>query len=121
VSINLDDLIDEWKCAKREEKTANAWRLEVEEKINQHFGILTAGCLKLDGITVSYGLDRKWDQAKLTELKQGIKHEYWPFRIEWKEDKKASDTIAERFPELWNEIQTALTTRAKKPSFSIKE
>lgn len=121
MNVHLDDLIDEWKCAKREERTANAWRLEVEEKINQHFGIQTAGMLKLDGITVTYGLDRKWDQAKLSELKQTIKHEYWPFKIEWKEDKKAADVIAERFPELWKEIQTALTTKPKKPSFTIKE
>lgn len=121
MSTYLDELIIDWKEAKAQEKAANAWRLEVEDKINEHFGIQTAGMLKLDGITVSYGLDRKWDQAKLAELKQGIKHEYWPFKIEWKEDKKASDTIAERFPELWKEIQTALTTKPKKPSFTIKE
>ena len=121
MSTYLDELIMAWKEAKAQEKAANAMRIEVENKINEHFGIQTAGMLKLDGITVSYGLDRKWDQAKLTELKQGIKHEYWPFKIEWKEDKKASDTIAERFPELWNEIQTALTTKPKKPSFTIKE
>ena len=117
----LDELILAWKEAKAAEKSANAMRLAIEDEINAHFGIQTAGMLKLDGITVSYGIDRKWDQAKLTELKQGIKQEYWPFKIEWKEDKKASDTIAERFPELWSEIKTALTTKPKKPSFSIKE
>ncbi|MGI9159771.1 MAG: hypothetical protein ACR2K1_08475 [Saprospiraceae bacterium] len=117
----VDDLIAAWKDAKAAEKAANQARLEAEERINEHFGILTSGALKLDGITVNYGLERKWDQAKLTELRPTVKTEYWPFRIEWKEDKKASDYIENKFPGLWDEIKTALTTKPKKPSFSIKE
>lgn len=118
---DLDDLIAAWRGCKAAEAQYNKDRLAIEDKILALVGTKTTGSEKLDGLTIQFGIDRKWDQAKLTELKQGIKQEYWPFKIEWKEDKKASDTIAERFPELWSEIQTALTTKPKKPSFSIKE
>lgn len=118
---NLDDLIAAWRGCKAAEQQYNADRLAIEAKILALVGAQNTGSIKLDGLTVTYGVDRKWDQAKLTELRQTIKTEYWPFRIEWKEDKKASDLVAERFPGLWEQLTPALTTKPKKPSFSIKE
>lgn len=117
----LGDLIAAWRGCKEAEKQYNADRLVIEERILEMVGMQNTGSVRLDGLSISYGLDRKWDQAKLTDLKSGIKAEYWPFLIEWKEDKKASDIISDRFPELWDEIQQALTTKPKKPTFSIKE
>lgn len=117
----LSNLLAAWRGCKEAEKQYNADRLAIEERILEVVGMQNTGSVKLDGVAISYGLDRKWDQAKLTDLQPGIKAEYWPFRIEWKEDKKASDIIADRFPELWDEIQQALTTKPKKPTFSIKE
>lgn len=117
----LNELMAAWNMARAAEKQFQEDRLSCEEQILEIVGTQTCGSQKLGSMTISYGIDRKWDQAKLTELSQTVKAEYWPFRIEWKEDKKASDIIAERFPALWDEIQTALTTKPKKPSFSIKE
>lgn len=120
-TANLDDLIAAWRGCKAAEQQYNADRLRIEEKILALVDAKDSGSVKLDGLTVTFGLDRKWDQAKLTDLSATVKREYWPFKIEWKEDKKASDVIAERFPELWADITQALTTKPKKPSFSVKE
>ena len=117
----LNELMAAWNMSRAAEKQFQEDRLLCEAQILEIVGMKSAGSKKLGSMTISYGLDRKWDQAKLTDLQPGIKAEYWPFRIEWKEDKKASDIIADRFPELWDEIQQALTTKPKKPTFSIKE
>lgn len=117
----LNELMAAWNMSRAAEKQFQEDRLLYEAQILEIVGMKSAGSKKLGSMTISYGLDRKWDQAKLTDLQPSIKAEYWPFRIEWKEDKKASDIIADRFPELWDEIQQALTTKPKKPTFSIKD
>lgn len=120
-SSTLDDLIAAWRGCKAAEKQYNQDRLAIEEKILGIVGVRVEGSEKLDGLTIQYGLDRKWDQEQLIALQPTVKPEYWPFKTEYKEDRKAAQVIEDRFPELWEEIKTALTTKQKKPSFSIKE
>lgn len=116
---NLDSLIRAWHMNKAAEQQFHDDRLYIEALILDLVGTKPTGSEKLDGLTIQFGIDRKWDQAKLNELRPTVKAEYWPFKIEWKEDKKASDYIENKFPGLWEKIKTALVTRPKKPAFSM--
>ncbi len=48
------------------------------------------GSVSTDGVTVRTSFYRKWDQDRLTQLSEAIDPAYWPFKVEWKEDRKAS-------------------------------
>lgn len=62
---------------------------------------------------------RKWDNGQLAELKQKVPASLWPFKTEFKEDKRAAKMLAERHPELWAELKEALTITAGTPAFTV--
>ena len=120
----LGDLAGELQTAKINEKAAKARRLEVEQAILDHGDIV--GNLKDEG-TITIGpvkivteFTRKWDDKKVAELARDIAPEYFPFlQRKYIEDKKLSDVIAERFPELWDKLRPALTLTPAKAIISI--
>jgi len=62
---------------------------------------------------------RKWDKSHLTAMRERIPANLWPFKTEYKEDKKAAKELAMRHPELWAELQRGLSVTAGAPSFSL--
>ena len=119
----LVDLAGELQTAKINEKAAKARRLEVEQAILDHGDIV--GNLKDEGTTtigpmkIVNKFTRKWDDKQVVELARQIAPEYFPFRPKYVEDKKLSDAIAERFPELWDKLRPALTLMPAKAAISI--
>lgn len=118
---SLDDLIAAWRGCKAAETAYNKDRLAIEAKILAIVGTDTTGSMQIDGLTIQFGMDRKWDQDRLAELQPKIMPEFWPFKTEFREDRKAARLVEERFPDLWAELQHALTTKPRKPCFAIKE
>lgn len=117
----IEQLITEWKSAKNDENEAKDRRLTIEQLILEQADIKSEGTTKVGSLSISTGNTRDWDQAVLTELSVQVKPEYWPFKSEFKEDRKASKVIEERFPDLWKTINTALLLKPKKPTFSARD
>lgn len=114
-------LKDAWSEQKALEKEANEKRLAIEKQILDLVECKPEGSNKFDNLTITTGFSRDWDQEALSLMSAEILPEYFPFKTEFKEDRKGSKFVEERFPELWDKIKTALTTKPKKPSFAIKE
>lgn len=122
-AMPLDYLISEWKDAKATESLANQVRLKIEARILAHpdCQVRPEGTTKFGNLSITTGTTREWDQEQLDELRATIRGEYWPFIRTWREDRKASKVMEDRFPDLWMKINQALTLKPKKPSFSVKE
>ena len=121
--FTLDSLKAGWRKAKAEEESAREQRVAIERRMVVLLGDLVPaeGTFHQDGLSISTGYTRKWDQKLLTQMAGAIDEAYWPFRSEWKEDRKASRTFEERFPDLWKHISAALTLTEKKPSVSVED
>ena len=117
----LHYLKSEWKIYHSAEKSANENRLAVEKEILGLLPLDAEGANRFDEMTIVTGFNRSWDHDHLVELRAQIVTEFFPFKLEFKEDRKASKIIEDRFPDLWEKIKPALTTKPKKPSFSFKE
>jgi len=121
----LAELRSQLAQAKADEEAAKKLRLEVEEQILACPEVRSA--LKDEGTTrfkrvglkVETGFTRGWDQAQLEALYPQVDPHFWPFKAEWKEDRKASRTYEERFPDLWALLRAALTLKPKKASLSL--
>ena len=122
---NLDDLAAELATAKSREVGAIAHRREIETAILSHPDV--AGLIKDEGtltigpVKVVTGYTRAWDQAELEQLAKVTRPEYFPFKTEYKEDRRASRTYEERFPDLYEDFRKALTLKPKKPVVSVVE
>jgi hypothetical protein len=121
--FTLDALKKSWLKAKADEREANERRVAIEKRMLSMLGSLVPqeGTFNQDGLTISTGYTRKWDQTKLTTLAVCIDPSYWPFKTEWREDRKASRVFEERFPDLWKHVSSALTLTEKKPSVTVEE
>ena len=121
--FTLDALKKAWRKAREDEREANERRVAIEQRMVSMLGDLVPreGTFHQDGLSISTGYTRKWDQRMLTQMAGAIDEAYWPFRSEWKEDRKASRTFEERFPDLWKHISAALTLTEKKPSVSVED
>jgi hypothetical protein len=121
--FTLDTLKAAWLKAKADEEAAREQRVAIETRMVAFLGdaVPTEGTINADGITVRTSMTRKWDQAKLTSLAAAIDPSYWPFRAEWKEDRKASRVFEERFPELWKHVSSALTLTPDKPAVKVED
>ena len=117
VTENLEDLIAAWRGCKASERQYQQDRLAIEERICSLVELKQEGTNRVGDLTITTGLTRSWDQAKLAEVASRVTGEYFPFKVEYKEDRKFSKSVEERFPDLWREIQPALTLKPKKPSF----
>ena len=79
------------------------------------------GTVNFDSLKVATGFTRKWNHEALGVVAAKIRGEFWPFRVEYKEDRKASRMVEERFPGLWDDIRPALTLTPKKPYIAVVE
>jgi hypothetical protein len=122
---SLDELVTEWKSAKRAEEAGKTARLIAESAIVDRVqtDLPEKGTYHVPaggGLKISTGKSVKWDQAELT----GIQLDWdetqvdWPFSVEWKPDNKALAYIEEHRPEFWKKIIAARSEEEKKPSFS---
>jgi hypothetical protein len=118
-SHTLEALTHKWADCKQREITAKDDRLNVEKEFN---GITAdypeEGNTKIAGMKIETGFSRKWDQEKLRALQHRIRDEFFPFKLEWKEDRAAARKIETDYPDLWLIIKAALTLTPSKPSFS---
>lgn len=121
--FTLDALKKSWLKAKADEREANERRVAIEKRMLSMLGSLVPqeGTFNQDGLTISTGYTRKWDQAKLTTLAVCIDQSYWPFSHEWKEDRKASRVFETRFPDLWKHVASALTLTPAKPAVKVED
>lgn len=122
---SLDELADMWLAAKGVEVGAIERRRELEESILEHPDVVDKlvdeGTTTVGRVKVSTGFTRAWDQQQLDTLSSDVNEEFWPFKDEWKEDRRASRVIEERFPDLWAQIRNALTIKPRKPTISVTE
>lgn len=123
--FTLEQLCDELAAAKAAEAKAKQHREAIEHAIVTHAdvapGLRDEGTHHVGRVKVVTGLTRKWDQPKLVALASEIDETFWPFKVEWKEDRRAMRVFEERFPELANKIGKALTLTPRKPTVSVSE
>lgn len=117
----LEHLRTQLREAKATEAEATLKRIAIEETILNHPRVVSElsdeGTVTFDGaIKVSTGFTRKWDQDSLTTLAAQVDPAYWPFKTEFKEDRRAARVVEERFPALWDQVRQALTLTPRKPT-----
>jgi len=121
----LEELTNEWREAKSLEQEANRRRLAAEEKILKLCSdkIKNSGTTKLNtGIKVVRRTVQEWDQLELVSIyKQFNNKSLFPFKTEFKPVREKISIIQENNPDLWNMVQSALTTKEAKPAFSYGE
>jgi hypothetical protein len=123
--MTLEELKIKLSAAKSAEAACKDFRIEVESQIINHPDVVdnlkAEGAVTVEGVTITCGYTRKWDQDKLAALNAHIRDEFFPFRREYVEDRKATRECETQYPELWEKIRDALTLGEKKPSVTIKE
>jgi hypothetical protein len=123
--MTLDELKTLLRDAKENEEYAKNYRLKVESQIINHPDVVdrlkAEGAVTVEGVTITCGYTRTWDQDKLAALNAHIKDDFFPFRKEYVEDRKQARACEREFPFLWEKIRDALTLGEKKPSVTIKE
>ncbi len=124
--MELPQLINQLTTAKAIEYEATANRLRLEGAILNHPDVIEklkpegTTSFKGTGLSIATGFTRSWDSEKLWELSTGIKEEFFPFKQSLTEDRKAAKNIEAEYPELWLQLASALTLKAKKPALSVK-
>lgn len=108
-----------WQDLKQKEDGLKNERHRIESELVKmlHLG---KGTNKFDDVPVVIvcGDEKKWDQEKLKALAPTI--EYFPFKIEYKEDSKGIKWTMQNAPAVWAQLLPALTVKPRKPSFQIK-
>ena len=118
-TTSLADLRSHLLFALDEEKKANKFRLEIEKQIANHPDVLAfvkeEGTTTIPGLfKVTTGFTRKWDQDILLNLAIKVDPKYFPFKIKYDEKRAESKMIEEKFPDLWQILQQALTLTPSK-------
>lgn len=125
MSNKLESLAKKLTAAKAAEAAAKDVRIGIEAEIYTEAksqgvipqrGTVTAGPIK-----ISVGLTENWSQAKLVALAKEVPAEQFPFKSEFKCDKKALNKLAVDHPDTYRKIFPALTTKPKKPAFTVVE
>lgn len=113
-------LCDEWLASKRIEAEANARRLEIEKEICTiaRGELPSEGTAKLGKLKVATGFTRSWDTDQLTQIYRN-KPPIFPFKVDWKEDRRLTSKLEDTQPEVMALFATALTIKEKKPSFTF--
>jgi hypothetical protein len=118
----MNELEHEWIRLKNQEDQLKKARLEVEA------AILDTGInLEIKGtynhkemLSITTGLDRKFDQKGLKALHDANTQPF-PFKLEFKEDRKLSSALEEMASEFWNTtFEPLLTEKPKKPAFKVR-
>jgi len=118
---HINEAVDALEQAKTNFNAAKLALADAESVVLDLVGgeLKEEGTTRIGDLKLATGFTRRWDQDKLTNMIHDIRAEYWPFRTEFKEDRKASKVLAERFPELWQTLSPALTLTPRKPSITI--
>lgn len=122
----ITELAEALRAAKAAEHEAREQRLAVEAAILEHPAV--AAQIKDEGtatidkmIKVTTGYTRAWDPAVLHTMSAEVDPAFWPFRPEWKEDRKLARRIEEHHPDLWERLREALTIKPRKPTVSLTD
>lgn len=84
--------------------------------------IVDKGTNTFGDVKIVTGYNDSWDQDMLAEIHSTLdRPEIFPFKSEFKLDRKRYDALETFDGALYKRINSALTLKPKKPSFSIKE
>lgn len=119
--LSAEELAGLWKQAKDSEVRATAYRLQVEKEIESRVKLPPEGVTKIGLLTIKTEFDRKWDNDGLTLFREDFPAELWPFKTRWSEERKGTRWLEENAPELYAQIEPALSVKSKKPAYSWKE
>lgn len=122
--LTLEQLVDSWIEAKREEEAANVRRLALEVQICEltppkEEGSSTtelAGGMKL---TITGKLTYKADMAKLRELVEKLPPELRPIKTEDKLDETGAKYLRSKEPALWAIIAPAIEVKPAKVGVKV--
>jgi hypothetical protein len=118
----VETLSAQWVECKRLEAEANQRRLEIEKEICElaKNNMPAQGTVKLGGLKITTGFDRKWDTEVLTDIYR-TRPPVFPFKVSWKEDRRTTSKLEIEQAEVMSMFMPALTIKEKKPSFTIAE
>ncbi len=116
-SPSIEDLANEWIDAKDRELAAQARRREIEAQMLDLVEVPLGSTVNAGPLSVSVREKRVWDQDHLEELHFTYGTTAWPFKLEWKEDRKLSRALEELAPDVWVALRTALTVTPARPSW----
>lgn len=116
-------LAGELRAAKAAEEAARQARIKVEEAILAHVkgDLKPEGTHTFDTVKIVTKLSRSWDQERLAQISKEVEPAWFPFKTEYKEDRKAARVVEERFPDLWGIVSDALTLKPAKPTVTLIE
>lgn len=120
----FEQLAQKLERAKEAEEAAKQARILVEAEIYE--AALEQGPIPDKGtthhgrLTISTGFTESWDQDLLADLAGELPPEHFPFKPKFACNKRALTVLAEQHPQVYRRIFAALTTKPKKPSFSVK-
>lgn len=120
--MNNQKLAKKWIELKAKEDELKKARVEVEKEIlNSGVNLKKSGANSyLEMLTITTGFDRKWDQEGLKKLHDEGANPF-PFKLEFKEDKKLSSALEEMALEYWSHnFEPLLTVKPKNPSFKVR-
>lgn len=124
--MNLDQLADEWRTAKRLEQQANASRIQIERAIQARMGEKEEGIIseKTDHhkIKIAYKLNRSIDSQAWEKVRDEIPENRRPVTIveQLKLDKKGLTWLAENDRENYLKVSKALIVKSAKPSVAVE-
>lgn len=124
VKPTLEQLVAAWIEAKREEDTANAKRLAIEQEIcalqppkQEGATTVEAGGFKLTLTgSLSYKLD---DIEALRNITQGWDANLVPLRSKTEIDPTGCKWLRANRPELWAQVAKVITVKPAKPSIKV--
>lgn len=123
----LSQLQTEWLAAKHAEDAYKTERGRIAQLIAAHPETVASlaakpfGSRQLGTLDLKRDEDREWDQAKLIELAEALPPEHFPFKVEFKEDRKASTALALSAPEVWKKFLPALSLKPGSISLSARK
>lgn len=124
ISKDVEDKIKQLVEIKRHERAVAEERRRLEEEI---IGDLNVDLdqdndnIKFDDVKINFGMENKWDQSILDEIRFEVPDDLWPFKAVWKEDGKRVKFLENNEPDIWKVIETALTVQPKRPYFQVEK
>lgn len=119
----LDQLVEQWIAAKRDEDAANARRVQVEQQICELQPPKEEGATTVEvggyKLTVTGKLTYKADMKKLQELAQRLPEELRTLKTETKLDETGAKYLRANEPALWAVIAPAITVAPAKTAVKV--
>jgi len=120
----IEQVMAEITTAKSAEGESKRTRQRLEtELVEMCDSLITndAGSNKINNrLTITTGYTQKWDHAALAEIKLKVADNFWPFRTEYKLDKKRLDALQDMHPDLYSHLIDNLTITPRRPTVTIK-